>query len=65
MSKLLQCDHCDELVESLDNGWCAKCANAYDGPSDDELSSFYGGGGTRPIAEQYREAAEEKRGLRR
>ena len=33
----------------------------YDGPSDDDLSNFYGGGGARPIAEQYREAAEEKR----
>ena len=36
----------------------------YDGPSDDELSAYYGGGGVRPIEEQYREAANFKRTLK-
>ena len=53
---------------------CPRCDyDAHDGPcdphedhepSDDELSDFYGGGGTRPIEEQYREAAEQKRRMR-
>jgi hypothetical protein len=48
--------------------YCKPCfekfVEDYDGPSDDDLSEFYGGGGVRPMAEQYREAAETKRRLR-
>jgi hypothetical protein len=61
-----ECAHCDAMVrpEVLDRGgWCPKCVDEYDGPSDDDLSEFYGGGGVRPMEEQYREAAEFKRKL--
>ena len=35
-----------------------------DGPSDDDLSVFYGGGGACPMSEQYAESAKQKRSLR-
>jgi hypothetical protein len=64
MSKLLQCDHCDELVESLDNGWCATCVNAYDGPSDEEQWAGYGASTPQTDAERYDAAANERRRMR-
>lgn len=64
MSELLQCDHCDQLVESLDNGWCATCVNNYDGPSDEEQWAGYGASTPQTGRERYEEAAETKRSLR-
>ena len=46
---------CDSAEEDEDDD--------YDGPSDDDLSEFYGGGGVRPMSEQYAEAIEQKRKL--
>ena len=61
----IECSKCSkEFPESdIKAGWCETCRDNYDGPSDEELSDFYGGGGARPMSEQYREAAEIKRGL--
>ncbi len=63
MSNLLECDHCNALAESLDNGWCAKCADAYDGPSDEEQWAGYGASTPQTDRERYEVAAEEKRKL--
>jgi hypothetical protein len=56
-----------------DSYWCRDCAAGLDiahydclcdaGEKQEQrrIEDFYGGGGVRPMAEQYREAAEAKR----
>jgi hypothetical protein len=55
--RVLESDHHSET-----SNLCESCYDAaHDGPSDDDLSEFYGGGGVRPMSEQYREAAKAKK----
>ena len=50
----IECSKCSkEFPESdIKAGWCETCRDNYDGPSDEERSDFYGGGGVRPMSEQ-------------
>jgi hypothetical protein len=67
------CEVCEDQITNEDSvpakgmlgsdGYVCKRCDNYDGPSDDDLSEFYGGGGVRPMSEQYTEAAEQKRRL--